>query len=71
MLAVCGYGSVGGGNPKLDFAELIRNQRWRTEPPCNWNNVAGLSQLTTESIATIPPFGPIEGNKWFDQISSQ
>jgi hypothetical protein len=25
----------------------------------------------TESIATLPPFGPIEGNKWFDQISSQ
>ncbi len=24
-----------------------------------------------ESIATLPPFGPIEGHKWFDQISSQ
>jgi hypothetical protein len=25
-----------------------------------------------ESIAcTLPPFGPIEGQKWFDQISSQ
>jgi hypothetical protein len=25
----------------------------------------------SESIATLPPFGPIEGQKWFDQISSQ
>ncbi len=24
-----------------------------------------------ESIATFPSFGPIEGQKWFDQISSQ
>jgi hypothetical protein len=24
-----------------------------------------------ESIATFPPFGPIEEQKWFDQISSQ
>ncbi len=24
-----------------------------------------------ESIATLPPLGPIEGNKWFDQIFSQ
>jgi hypothetical protein len=23
------------------------------------------------SIATLPPFGPIERQKWFDQISSQ
>jgi hypothetical protein len=35
-------------------------------------NVATKSGGTgTESIATLPPFGPIEGNKWFDQISSQ
>ncbi len=25
----------------------------------------------TESVATLPPFGPIEGQKCFDQISSQ
>ncbi len=25
----------------------------------------------SEPIATLPPFGPIEGQKWFDQISSQ
>ncbi len=24
-----------------------------------------------ESVATLPTFGPIEGQKWFDQISSQ
>jgi hypothetical protein len=27
--------------------------------------------MTSESIATLPPFGPMEGQKWFDQISSQ
>ncbi len=27
--------------------------------------------LFTESVATLPPFGPIEGQKWFDRISSQ
>ncbi len=26
---------------------------------------------TSASIATLPPFGPIEGQKWFDQIYSQ
>ncbi len=26
---------------------------------------------SAESVATLPPFGPIEGHKWFDQISSQ
>ncbi len=25
----------------------------------------------TESVATLPPFGPVEGQKWFDRISSQ
>jgi hypothetical protein len=25
----------------------------------------------SESIATVPPFGPIEGHNWFDQFSSQ
>ncbi len=27
--------------------------------------------VTPESVATLPPFSPIEGQKWFDQISSQ
>ncbi len=26
---------------------------------------------SAESVATLPPFGPIEGQKWFDRISSQ
>ncbi len=29
------------------------------------------SAYYSESIATHPPFGPIEGHKWFDQISNQ
>ncbi len=29
------------------------------------------SRNSPESVATLPPFGPIEGQKWFDQISSQ
>jgi hypothetical protein len=28
-------------------------------------------QDTAESVAALPPFSPIEGQKWFDQISSQ
>ncbi len=27
--------------------------------------------LYSESVATLPPFSPIEGQKWFDKISSQ
>ncbi len=27
--------------------------------------------ILAESVATLPPFSPIEGQKWFDQISSQ
>jgi hypothetical protein len=30
-----------------------------------------VEELCTESGATLPPFGPIEGQKWFDRISSQ
>ncbi len=31
----------------------------------------GLLKKTTQSIDTLPPFSPIEGHKWFFQISSQ
>ncbi len=31
----------------------------------------GRKLSTAESVATLPPFSPIEGQKWFDQISSQ
>ncbi len=30
-----------------------------------------LFEVLSESVATLPPFSPIEGQKWFDQISSQ
>ncbi len=30
-----------------------------------------MSSGPPESVATLPPFSPIEGQKWFDQISSQ
>jgi hypothetical protein len=42
--------------------------------PCNsligysWS---GAATHWSESIATLPPFDPIEGQKWFDRISSQ
>jgi hypothetical protein len=29
------------------------------------------TRLSSDSIARLPPFGPIEGHKWFDQITSQ
>jgi hypothetical protein len=38
---------------------------------CIWLLVMILLDLVPESIATLPPFSPIEGQKWFDQISSQ
>ncbi len=28
-------------------------------------------EMSSESEATLPPFGPKEGQKWFDRISSQ
>jgi hypothetical protein len=43
------------------FAFLISGGHYIYEDPC----------LHSESVATLPPFGPIEGQKWFDQISSQ
>jgi hypothetical protein len=36
-----------------------------------WPNFSIMMECTPESEATLPPFGPIEGQKWFDQISSQ
>ncbi len=36
----------------------------------SWFYSVRMTQWTPESIATLPPFGPIEGHKWFDQISS-
>jgi hypothetical protein len=39
-----------------------------------WRSCAGFlfsSRTEMVVIATLPPFGPIEGHKWFFQISSQ
>jgi hypothetical protein len=43
-----------------------------TRGPCvNMSTVHNRIIQPTESVATLPPFSPIEGQKWFDQISSQ
>ncbi len=42
--------------------ETVRHER-----DLKWKVV----RVKTESVATLPPFGTIEGQKWFDQISSQ
>ncbi len=50
---------------------------WRKSGPWeNWISLRLSPQIclkhrTPESVATLPPFSPIEGQKWFDQISSQ
>jgi hypothetical protein len=36
-----------------------------------WTGDFKWREVKTESVATLPPFGPIEGQKWFDRISSQ
>ncbi len=55
---------------KLDFNDfpclMFKEEGWND---CD-DSVRVLSGAA-ESIATLPPFGPIEGQKWFDQISSQ
>jgi hypothetical protein len=39
---------------------------------CVGRETRGASKmLLSESVVTLPPFSPIEGQKWFDQISSQ
>ncbi len=42
---------------------------------CDWDWLGGVESCwrpySSKSIATLPPFGPIEGHKWFCQISSQ
>jgi hypothetical protein len=51
-------------NVKLTLAELYSSfSLVFLHKSCPWQG--------TESIATLPPFGPIEGHKWFIQISSQ
>jgi hypothetical protein len=38
---------------------------------CTFSHIIIIQAAAAESIAKLPPFGPIEGQKWFDQISSQ
>ncbi len=47
---------------------------WLVSLPDPHNFRSGIQEIparSTESVATLPPFSPIEGQKWFDQISSQ
>jgi hypothetical protein len=40
-------------------------------PNAGGGGLRGSLPMTTESIAMLPLFGPIEEHKWFFQISSQ
>jgi hypothetical protein len=40
------------------------------DPQGEWEKKSFFAEFRSESIATLPPFGPIEGQKWFFQISS-
>jgi hypothetical protein len=42
-----------------------------TSKPNNFRKFLRQKINEPESVATLPPFSPIEGQKWFDQISSQ
>jgi hypothetical protein len=58
--------TVPGTIPYLRQCEMYPSGRHATMPG------GGKSQKrTSASIATLPPFGPLEGQKWFDQMSSQ
>ncbi len=49
---------------KKDFSlEELTSTRWGLQ--------VGWKSRRSESVATLPPFSPTEGQKWFDQISSQ
>jgi hypothetical protein len=59
---------------KMHLKEYMLSQE--VERRCLYRTEAsreGLKEFIwlANSIATLPPFGPIEGYKWFDQISSQ
>jgi hypothetical protein len=52
------------------FLFHLRPQSWNGGTYLVFKPVSRDSKRS-ESIATFPPFGPIEGHKWFFQISSQ
>jgi hypothetical protein len=49
---------------QLDFCNCVSAIK-QNYYPCKYGTPS------PESVATLPPFSPIEGQKWFDQISSQ
>ncbi len=52
------------------LAEHI-NYFWKEDKDKTLYKTENVFLVSSESIATLPPFGPIEGQKWFDQIPSQ
>jgi hypothetical protein len=50
---------------------LLRYGSLQSHPNQIKQNGRLLSCNSTESIATLPPFGTIERHKWYFQISSQ
>ncbi len=61
-----------GGFIKEEYYSWVQ---YKSGPHCikSKNNMPheNASWKRAESVATLPPFGPIEGQKWFDRISSQ
>jgi hypothetical protein len=55
------------------FCLMIDPDLWLLDPDPGGPKTYGSygSGFVSESVATLPPFGPIEGLKWFDRISSQ
>jgi hypothetical protein len=54
-----------------DFTQSkFNNKTTFMEDYIKYSFSATTPQQAPESIATLPPFGPIEGQKRFDQISS-
>jgi hypothetical protein len=61
--------SKNGMWPKLVLT--THEREWRDHVSSPANVMQNKKRRGTESVATLPPFSPIEGQKWFDQISSQ
>ncbi len=58
----------GGMNPRIRI-RIHTKMSWLRSTA--YLPTSPISSQPSESIATLPPFGPIEGHKWFVQISSQ
>ncbi len=57
-----------GGGPLSPAQFGLRRQSYVNPSKSGFCSV---SKWSAESTATLPPFSPIEGQKWFDQTSSQ